>query len=240
MKSDRRATGILIVLVILALGCAGGWEVPSPVKTGPSLKISGSAYKQGQPVADGIAMLVPSGYHVLKADTGGSGLHRPVLAAVAEGEYSFADIDTGYHNLIIREPNGWAVFAESLYVSQESRSIQACSLYAPGAVRGMLSDSLGPVPESTFVYIRGTPYSTFTDSVGWFRFERLPTGIYRVGIEIDTSRARREMAMSADSGLAPIMGSSSENPRGLFLSTKNEFYIAQGETLYEVIEIDKP
>jgi len=238
MKSTISGKPLLTVFLVLALGCAGGWEVPSPsgIASG-RLTITGTACKQGQPVMEGIAILVPCGYHVSRFDSNGP-LPLPITGTVTAGEYFFMDVDTGYHNLIIQESQGWAVFAESLHVRPDSKSIKTCSLRAPGAVRGVLYDSLGRVPESTFVYLRGTPYSTLTDSIGVFRFEHLPVGNFIVGLELDSIRTRMFPIKAAPADY-DIVAALPENSTGVFIRNNNTFNLTEGETLYTVIILEE-
>ena len=66
---------------------------------------------------------------------------------------------------------------------------------------------MGTVPESTFAYIRGTLYSTYTDSFGKFFLGSLPAGSFEIDIDYPPAETEDAVAGSAPASDANMQGS---------------------------------
>lgn len=248
MRIAASSRCLLTAFLVLALGCAGGWEVPSPSGATAVLKISGTVTKQGAPVDEALATLYPCAYHPplpYSGITADSNL-IPLRDSVRNGEYSFNLIDTGFYNLIVQDPAGSSVFLESLLVCTNSKTIQACSLAAPGRVIGTYSDSQGVAPCSSLVYLPGTGFFAYTNLNGAFAFDSLPAGTYDA--KLDTSHNSRlefgiypnisveYLTAGGDSVLLPPVTAQDAIAPPTFRLSSGGFAVQPSDTSYVIIK----
>jgi hypothetical protein len=176
-----------IALSLCLSACIGGTGVGTPIEMSAAQtgQVLGKVYdSRNKPVPGGTVSLVPAAYHAPSPFDTAAGTRRSVLTSgIANGAYSFNGVDTGWYNLEADNLLGQKFRAESLHVSGDTDSLPACSLRATGSVRGALAYSQ-PLPDTVFVYIPGTTYYTYTDSLGNFWFPNLPAGAFAFSVDL--------------------------------------------------------
>lgn len=174
---------------------ASSGEAVLASQLGDSAVLFGYVFDEAGMLPDsGVVSLIPVDYRPSRFGNSSKIAAAQVMRdSLRAGVYSFAEIDSGYYNLIASDLTGHMAMIESLLVPPAD-GYAPCYLSKAGGMKGSIVDSSGPVPESTFVYLNGTEFNSYViGDKGLFNILGIPAGDFEVGLEYPVP------AMSPDS-----------------------------------------
>ncbi|NPU98684.1 MAG: hypothetical protein HPY51_15935 [Candidatus Omnitrophica bacterium] len=150
----------LAVLVWLGLACG-------PSRWG---ELQGTIQLEGKTNSEGINVFLPGTQYRAVTDANG----RVQIVGILPGEYTVVATHEGYHE-----------YRDTVTIEANESTILGPILLAPvyvaaGDLSGFVTLEGKSTHEDIIILLLGTPYSTVTNTTGFFSFEKLPPGTYKL------------------------------------------------------------